>query len=494
MANEDTRSVQTEQLPNQPEGTSPKVVTVAMWVLTIAFVLGAIVLMPSLGGVIVLVGALLVCPAQLLRGLPPFKQLYGISGGGVMEKIVRIVIADALVLGGFALTPWRGGTTVGSLIDLQLANVSAVGNLEYSKDPIDVNDVVTCSSRFVKLSSKDVTPASEVGRHVMALQLAEGPFTKEAQVELVVLDTKPPVIKLKEKTVSVSLGEAFEAGDFIASVKDPVDGNLSQIAAEPKASSKKVGAQKLYDEGWYVVSPKVNTKRAGTQEVTVTACDQHGNKATKTLTVSVDDPLAGVTLKAKKETFEYAKDKLDATQQVTCSDASVKVSADERLDLSTVGKKTIVFTLSKGKSTKNESVEFTVRDTKRPVIELVGTTVTVGRGAAYNAFDNVATASDVVDGALQAVDAEPSENGDGWFTITGSYDTNVVGRYDLNAVACDKNGNREIKRFVLVVSDAPVEAAQDDSQTTVTLSEDDAAEGESAAEEQDDESGIAVLE
>jgi|GEM_PF-2837103 len=472
MANEQTQSQNTEQAPTPPADTSPKIVTIAMWILSLAFVLGAVILMPSLGGVAVLVGALLVCPAQLLRNLPPFKQLYGIMGSGVMEKIVRIVIADALVLAGFALTPWRGGNTVGSLVDLQLATLSWSDHLEYSKEGIDVNDIASCSSKFVSLSTKNLTPATEVGRHTYVVQLNEGPYTKEQVIDLMVEDTQPPVIKLKDTKVSLSLGDSFDVGNYVESVADPVDGDLKQVAEEPKAQGKEVGVEPFYSEGWYYASPKVSTKKAGTKEVTIVARDQHGNEAQETITVSVDDPLANVTLKAKEDVFEYAQQKLDATTLVTCSDSSVKVSADAQLDLASAGKKTIVFTLKKGKSTKNASVEFTVRDTKKPEVELAGTTVTVDQGAFYDAFTNVVHARDVVDGDLPALDAEPSENGDGWYTIVGTYDTGVVGRYDLSVVACDKNGNRVTKRFVLEVKEAPQEAPAEEQMVTEVMTPD----------------------
>lgn len=466
MANEQIQSQSAEQEPTSSEHTSPKIVTIAMWILSLVFVLGAIVLMPSLGGVVVLVGALLVCPAQLLRNLPPFKQLYGIMGRGVMEKIVRIVIADALVLAGFALTPWRGGNTMGSLIDVQMATLSWSDHLEYTKEGIDVNDIASCSSKFVKLSTQNLTPATEVGRHTYVVQLNEGPFTKEQVIDLMVEDTQPPVIKLKDKKVSLSLGDSFDVSDYVKSVADPVDGDLKQLTEEPSAQGDEVGLEPFYSEGWYIVSPKVSTKKAGSHEVTIRACDRHGNEAQKTLSVVVDDPLADVTLKATEDVFEYAQQKLDATTLVTCSDPSVKVSADAQLDLASAGKKTIVFTLKKGSSTKNASVEFTVRDTKKPEVELAGTTVTVEQGAFYDAFTNVVYARDVVDGDLVALDAEPAENGDGWYTIVGTYDTGVLGRYDLSAVACDKNGNRVTKRFVLVVKEAPQEAPAEEQTVT----------------------------
>lgn len=465
--------MQTEHSTDRAQDTSPKIVGIAMWILSVAFALGGIILLPGVGGVIVLVGALLVCPARLLRRIPPFKQLFGIVGDGAMEKIVRIVIADALVLGGFALTPWRGGNTFGSFVDLQLATVSVLSRPEYSKEAVDVDDVFSCSSKYVELSLPDDTLASEVGRRVAILQLDEGPYTKEQQKEVVVDDTRPPVIKLKKKRVQVSLGEDFNVNDYIKSVADPVDGELAQVASEPKAASKKVGTQQVYGAGWYIVTPKANTKKSGVQELTIIACDQHGNKATATLVVIVDDPLADVTLKAKVSKFEYAKDKVDATQYVTCSDPKVKVSTDERLDLSSVGKKTIVFTLRKGNSTKNESVTFTVRDTKKPTISLRGEKVTVEAGAPYDVFENVRSAKDEVDGELRPVDVEPSENGNGWFTIVGSYDTTRVGTYDLKVVACDRNGNRVTKSFVFEVEEPPAEEASaeeapQDSVTTVT--------------------------
>ena len=79
-------------------------------------------------------------------------------------------------------------------------------------------------------------------------------------------------------------------------------------------------------------------------------------------------------------------------------------------------------------------------------------------GASFDPYSVVESVKDEVDGDLARVESEPKENGNGWYTITGGFDTNVSKNYPLTLVACDKNGNKVTQEFSLYVKPQPAVA------------------------------------
>jgi hypothetical protein len=94
---------------------------------------------------------------------------------------------------------------------------------------------------------------------------------------------------------------------------------------------------------------------------------------------------------------------------------------------------------------------FTVRDTKEPKIVLASRSVEVDVGTSFDPYAVVSSVADPVDGALERLEEEPQEDGNGWYTMRGSYDPAVPGTYHLTLVACDRNGNRATKGINVIV-------------------------------------------
>ena len=99
--------------------------------------------------------------------------------------------------------------------------------------------------------------------------------TKEETLKVTVKDTKKPVIKLKKDKLEITEGDKFDAVANIESVKDPVDGDI-----------KKSDDKKLTKNGYFITSD-VDTKKAGSYTVKITAYDVNGNKAESSYKVSV---------------------------------------------------------------------------------------------------------------------------------------------------------------------------------------------------------------
>lgn len=97
------------------------------------------------------------------------------------------------------------------------------------------------------------------------------------EVTLTVKDTKAPVIELKKDKVEITAGDKFDMKSNIKSVKDPVDGDIEYNDAKD-----------LSKDG-YNITGKIDTTKAGTYKLKVTAFDKNGNKAEKEYSVVVKE-------------------------------------------------------------------------------------------------------------------------------------------------------------------------------------------------------------
>ena len=416
------------------------------WVATVILVVCAIASMPSPSGLVFLCAAVLSCPARRVQELGPLARLRSLLP---FPRAIPTLVALLAILGSLFL-PSRGGFSPLSGLQLRQAHASVLGPVEYSQNPIDVFDYIICDDEDVNLSVLSDVLASKVGTQQVSVRLSKGIFRKTEDVDITVVDTCPPVVKLSATKAFADLGEDFDPHEVIDQIADPVDGELMEVSEVPQAMGTVVGTERWYTQGWYLISDTYDLDTPGVYEVTIDACDQHGNTAQNSFRLAVTDPLEGVTLTKTSDTLEYAKEPIDPTELVSCSDPDTSVTA-KQMPLDEVGTNTVTYTLSKGHSTRNVSIDFLVRDTKAPSIRLASDSVTVGLGEALDPYGNVSSVTDPVDGALKRVESQPDDDGDGWYTITGSYDTGVAGTYQLTVVACDRNGNSAFRQFVVIV-------------------------------------------
>lgn len=371
-------------------------------------------------------------------------------GHGLMRTLVALLLIAGVGVG--------AGWFIRSGLDLHKAEVKATGHVEYTrKFDNNLADMLVCTSDRAEFVVAGDVDATRVGMQSLPVKITEDSFSKEATVQIQVKDTQPPSITLVSSTPTIALGDEVKPSDVVKSVSDPVDGDLGVVETEPEAHGSKVGEEVFYENGWYHVDGLDVASKAGSHKIVVVACDRHGNRASEELELKVEDPLKGVKLEQKTDVLEYSKKPVDPVTLVTCSDPAAKVVADQ-LDLSTVGKKDVKFKLTKDKSTHEQTLSFTVRDTKNPAIELAEAAVAIDKGSSFDPYANVKSVTDEVDGDLRRVDAKPDKPGDGWFTVQGTYDVNKAGKYSLNVVASDRNGNQVEKRFELEVKEPPAPA------------------------------------
>ena len=323
--------------------------------------------------------------------------------------------------------------------------------LEYGSEKLDPLTLVECSDPDTLVLAKRVN-VSKVGTKKVTYTLKKHKSVQRRKRTFRIRDTQPPTISLAQQSVRVAQYESYDPRTNVIAVNDPVDGALAQVESLPAAAGTKVGREVFYEDGgWFMLSGAVDVNTVGTYPVSVTAADKHGNEVTASFDVVVVDPLEGVSLTQSTGTIEYGRGSVNPTSYVRCSDPSVELSAPS-IDTSQTGAKSVVFTLRKGRSQRQATLSFTVADTQAPSISLSSGTVSVKEGASYDPRSNVRSVSDPVDGSLSYVSSAPASYGNGWYTVSGSYDTGTPGSYTLRVTACDRNGNRTTRDFTLRVT------------------------------------------
>jgi hypothetical protein len=372
------------------------------------------------------------------------------------KKVPRILIAVLIV----AAVGIPGAILASSYLDLSKAQVQVNGFVEYAMlSKQNLGEILSCTSDRAKLEIAGDIDTTSVGDQELPVRLTEGLFSKDETATIRIKDTQPPVISLKSEILKIILGETIDASELVKSASDPVDGELEAVKKEEKARGTKVGEEVFYDKGWYIVDGLEAAAKPGSHKITVVACDRHGNRATREIPLNVVDPLKDVTLKQNTSVLEYSKKTVDPLTLVTCSDPKVKLKAT-KIDLASVGEQKITYTLTKQKNSRDEVCTFVVRDTKGPVVEVDDTAISIDKGASFEPYSNVKSATDPVDGELARVESEPADNGDGWYTVKGDFDVNVPSKYFFTVVASDNHGNRVEKEFSLEVKEPPAPVEQ----------------------------------
>ena len=165
-----------------------------------------------------------------------------------------------------------------------LTLVKATGDVKADVDKIDVR----------KVGSTKVVYTVEV------LDSYGAAASKTFEHEFEVIDKEAPVIELSEDEVSFYAGDGFNESDYISSVKDPVDGDLSAVGSDEK---------KPTDKGWYSITSDVVADTPGNYTVKIHAEDKNGNKADKEFAVTVNErPVAATPTYDNATTYSAASD------------------------------------------------------------------------------------------------------------------------------------------------------------------------------------------
>lgn len=218
------------------------------------------------------------------------------------KRIIAIVALLCLIVGSIAGFNIYQDYKKQKIYDSLLVEFKDEIKIEYG-DKIDVSTLIDNYTGEITLPAIDTT---KVGRQEIVFKVSQDDVEREYQFEIEIVDTKKPVITLKQENVEIEVDDSLDISKYIKSVKDDVDGDI-------------VYKEKVNDEevDYYTYNDNINYKAAGTYKVEIIAVDKNGNKTIKTLNVVVKE---GEVIEEKTET-EVAQTLITPNNKVIVIDA-----------------------------------------------------------------------------------------------------------------------------------------------------------------------------
>lgn len=172
---------------------------------------------------------------------------------------------------------------VGCFIFIRIKNQSVLSNMsitfiedhvvEYG-ETIDAN-VFIQSIEGAQLKEVPEVDTMTLGEQEIKYVLENDGKTKEVKHKVMVEDTAPAQIVLKEDTIYLELNTVFSLESNIESISDPIDKEL------------KFSAEKTEEKGMYYIEHDVDVQTEGTYTVTIYAIDKNGNTSNASYQVVV---------------------------------------------------------------------------------------------------------------------------------------------------------------------------------------------------------------
>jgi len=185
--------------------------------------------------------------------------------------IMGVVLVLVVALAGYMYYDNQQKQSVYNSIDLVLDETLIEEGIEYGSDTT-TNDLIVEVDGEIKSQSELDT--SIIGTQTLEFVVTKQNVSKTMTYNEEIKDTMVPVITLTQENVTLEYGDDFDATDYIESIKDPVDGDLSYSNEE-------------ITSGYYTYESNVNVDEAGNYTVTYTAYDQTGNSSTATLNITI---------------------------------------------------------------------------------------------------------------------------------------------------------------------------------------------------------------
>ena len=149
--------------------------------------------------------------------------------------------------------------------------------LEYGAKETDPLKLVRCDNKDVTITTDSHLDLSVTGDQEVVYVLHLSNAERTEKKTFTVKDTRAPEIKLNDQTKTLDYGAEYDPYGNIASVRDPVDGDLKKAEGEDDTN------------GYYRIEGSVNTQQPDTYELKVIAVDRNGNEKTDTFKVTVGE-------------------------------------------------------------------------------------------------------------------------------------------------------------------------------------------------------------
>ena len=151
--------------------------------------------------------------------------------------------------------------------------------IEYGSGNYDINDLVKKVEGDI-ISVKSDIDTNTVGEQEVIVKVKKDNIIRDIPIIVSVVDTKAPIIQLKEEKVTITQGDDYDLTSNVESVNDEVDGLISYL--------NEVNEESNFYYNFTYNQKEIDT--VGDHEVVVNAKDKYGNVSTISFTLEVVAP------------------------------------------------------------------------------------------------------------------------------------------------------------------------------------------------------------
>lgn len=247
------------------------------------------------------------------------EQFFTVLKKGKLICIITLICILAIVFGGYL---YYQQVQKQKLLESMNIIFKRVTEIEYGTKEFDVQKELVKEVKNAKIKTIPKINTNKIGKQTLKFTLVKDGLKKEVTHTLKIKDTQAPIIKFKEDSKELTVGDKFDIVSNIERVIDTVDGDIAfhgdalefnKKATEEYNKLKKKDIKKntkiigkslndfliedvkdkdekiLYLKNCYYIDGVVDTGLAGEYIVTLVAVDKNGIKSEKEFKVTVKE-------------------------------------------------------------------------------------------------------------------------------------------------------------------------------------------------------------
>lgn len=207
------------------------------------------------------------------------KDVVSTSHGGNKYKRINLFanVLFSLIFAGFVGSNIYEQVRIEELYDALSMSFLSVKEVEYGAQEVNtLNFVEEVQNGDLVDYTKEID-TSKVGTQLLTYEIQKEDVKKEYLINVMVKDTKKPIIKIKKDTITLYVGNGYDYSDNIESVSDEVDGNIPYAESAPEVN----------ENGYYLISSDFDKNSTGSYTVSIKAVDKNGNEENSSYTIKV---------------------------------------------------------------------------------------------------------------------------------------------------------------------------------------------------------------
>ncbi len=201
------------------------------------------------------------------------------SHGGNKYKRINLFanVFFSLVFAGFIGSNIYEQIRKEELYDALSMSFSSIKEVEYGTKDVDTLNFIEEVENGELINYTKELDTSKVGNQLLTYEISKEDVTKDYLIDVVIKDTNKPIIKIKNSTIKLYVGNGYNFTDNIESITDVIDGNIGYVDAIPEQN----------ENGYYTISSNFNKNTVGEYAVNIKAVDKNNNEENASYTIKV---------------------------------------------------------------------------------------------------------------------------------------------------------------------------------------------------------------